>query len=225
MAEPFRVVEGVAASLPAPNIDTDIIMPKQFLRIVDRTGLAQGVFHDLRFDGEGRERTGFILNQIPWRAACILIAGPNFGCGSSREHAVWGLVQCGIRVIIGRSFAGIFADNAAQNGLLLIEIADDALLERLSAQAGDADHCRIRVDLETQRIFAAGMAPISFAIEPLRRARLLEGRDAIAATLDFAGDIDRFEAARGAEWPWLPVAGRRDRSESAAIGEAVSHGA
>jgi 3-isopropylmalate/(R)-2-methylmalate dehydratase small subunit len=115
---PFSTVQGIAVPLPAANIDTDVIMPKQFLKGIDRSGLKHGLFHDLRFDKAGCEHTDFILNLPAWKAASFLVVGDNFGCGSSREHAVWGLMQYGVRALIGTSFAGIFFDNCARNGLL-----------------------------------------------------------------------------------------------------------
>jgi 3-isopropylmalate/(R)-2-methylmalate dehydratase small subunit len=115
---PFLRVEGRAAPMPAPDIDTDVIMPKQFLKRTDREGLAIGVFHHLRFRGDGTEEPGFVLNQPGWRSPAFLVTGPNFGCGSSREHAVWGLAQLGVRALLGTSFAGIFHDNCLRNGLL-----------------------------------------------------------------------------------------------------------
>src|SRR4051812_15609820 len=120
--QPFTTVTGPAAALPAANVDTDVIMPKQFLKGIDRSGLDRGTFFDLRFDAEGQPRSEFILNRPAWADARFLVVGPNFGCGSSREHAVWGLLQLGIRAIIGTSFAGIFADNAGNNGLLLVTL-------------------------------------------------------------------------------------------------------
>ena len=118
--EPFPRVSGPTAALPLPNIDTDVIVPKQFPKGIDCTGLDRAALHELRFDADGHLRPNFVLNQLAWRGARFLVVGPNFGCGSSREHAVWGLLQLGIRAVIGTSFAGIFADNAANNGLLLL---------------------------------------------------------------------------------------------------------
>ena len=135
--EPFERQSGTLAALPAANIDTDVIMPKTFLKGIDRTGLERGVFHDLRFDEEGSPRPDFVLNQMPWRDARFLVTGANFGCGSSREHAVWGLLQFGIRAIIAPSFAGIFFDNCTRNGLLAIE-ANDEEVRHLTDCAEDA---------------------------------------------------------------------------------------
>ncbi|WP_138465625.1 3-isopropylmalate dehydratase small subunit [Poseidonocella sp. HB161398] len=199
--EPFTRLGGIAAALPAANIDTDVIMPKQFLKGIDRSGLARGLFHDLRFDGAGRERPDFVLNRPETRGARFLVTGPNFGCGSSREHAVWGLAQYGIRALIGPSFAGIFFDNCARNGLLAIALPGAealALAERVRAAPG----LGIAVDLERQEI-ALPERTIRFEIEPARRRALLDGRDAIGQTLEQAEEIRRFERRHLAASPWL----------------------
>jgi 3-isopropylmalate/(R)-2-methylmalate dehydratase small subunit len=204
--KPFTVVSGVAAPLPAANVDTDVIMPKQFLKGIDRAGLDRGALHDLRFDAAGEARPDFILNQPAWRGACFLVVGPNFGCGSSREHAVWGLAQLGVRAVIGTSFAGIFADNCARNGLLLVALPKpdvDALLE--AAARPDANG--LTVDLQAQTVTAEGLAPIAFDIEPTRKAALLQGLDAIGETLQRRAAIDAFEMAHRAANPWLHLSG------------------
>jgi len=199
--EPFTRLAGVAASLPMANVDTDVIMPKQFLKTVTREGLADGTFHDLRFDASGERVPGFVLNVAPWTDARILIVGPNFGCGSSREHAVWGLLQLGIRAIVGTSFAGIFYDNAARNGLLLVQ-APATTVEEFHRLAANPAHCGMTVDLE-ERTIAAGGRTLAFEIEPLRRETLLSGRDPIGATLEWSRDIEAFERAQSASSPWL----------------------
>ncbi len=179
-----------AALLPGANIDTDVIMPKQFLKGIDRAGLAQGLFHDLRRD------PAFVLNRV---AGCeILITGPNFGCGSSREHAVWGLLQYGIRAVIGTSFAGIFADNAANNGLLLITLDPDQY-DRLVRDPGT-----VVIDLEAQAI-TSGDLNLTFEIEPRRRRAIMLGLDRIAQTLQQADAIRAFEARYHGASPWLYV--------------------
>lgn len=200
--KPFDVVSGVAAPLPAANVDTDVIMPKQFLKGIDRQGLDRGVFHDLRFDETGRPRPGFALNQEPWTQARFLVVGPNFGCGSSREHAVWGLAQLGVRAIIGTSFAGIFADNCARNGLLLITLppeAVEALLARVSARTANS----LVIDLADQRITAEDGYAAAFDIEPTRKAALLQGLDAIGETFQRLPAIDAFERGHMGANPWL----------------------
>jgi 3-isopropylmalate/(R)-2-methylmalate dehydratase small subunit len=197
----FLSVTGPAVPLPLANIDTDVIMPKQFLKGIDRAGLDRGALYDLRFDSTGQVRQDFALNRDPWRDARFLVVGPNFGCGSSREHAVWGLLQLGIRAVLGTSFAGIFADNAANNGLLLVSLTEQetiALMER----AEDRERNRFTVDLETETVTALGLQ-LAFDIDPLRRDMLLRGLDAIGSTLQHADEIRTFQDAHLAANPWL----------------------
>jgi 3-isopropylmalate/(R)-2-methylmalate dehydratase small subunit len=198
----FTTVSGPAAALPAANIDTDVIMPKQFLKGIDRSGLDRGAFHDLRFDGTGAARPDFVLNRPEWAGTRFLVVGPNFGCGSSREHAVWGLLQLGIRAILGTSFAGIFTDNAANNGLLLIAL-DEATVSALADRAADPDRNGLTVDLPAQLVTARDGFEAAFAIAPSRKEALLRGLDAIGATLDHADAIRAFEARHRAAQPWL----------------------
>ncbi|MDP1619261.1 3-isopropylmalate dehydratase small subunit [Phenylobacterium sp.] len=202
--EPFQTVEGGAAAMPAANIDTDVIMPKQFLKGIDRKGLARGVFFDLRFDEAGGPRETFVLNQPPWTEARFLVVGPNFGCGSSREHAVWGLAQLGIRALIGTSFAGIFFDNCARNGLLAITLPADEI-ETLLALAADPATCRFTIDLAEQVIEGAGRQ-LRFEIDASRKHALLNGLDPVGVTLARADEIRAFEAAHLAANPWLAPA-------------------
>jgi 3-isopropylmalate/(R)-2-methylmalate dehydratase small subunit len=199
---PFSIVTGVAAALPAANVDTDVIMPKQFLKGVDRSGLDRGVFHDLRFDNVGAVRPDFVLNRDPWRNAKFLVVGPNFGCGSSREHAVWGLGQLGIRVLIGTSFAGIFFDNCARNGLLGITL-DEASIRWISELATDPATCQLTVDLPGQGVLLADGSVVSFDIEPGRKQALILGLDAVGATLQDRAAITSFEHSYLVENPWL----------------------
>ncbi|HWI83311.1 3-isopropylmalate dehydratase small subunit [Ramlibacter sp.] len=200
----FTRVSGVAAALPHANLDTDQLMPKQFLRGIDRrTGLAEGFLFDMRFEAPGRKRRDFVLNRAPWDRAVVLITGPNFGCGSSREHAVWGLRELGLRCVIGPSFGGIFADNCTRNGVpaLTVPMAET---ERLLALAADAARCEISVDLERQTIATpADGRELRFEIDPLRRDMLLRGLDAVGLTLQYADDIRRFERDHLAAQPWL----------------------
>lgn len=196
---PFLREQGVAVAMPAANIDTDVIMPKTFLKGIDRRGLAVGVFHDLRFDEDGQIRPGFALNQCP--DARFLLVGPNFGCGSSREHAVWGLLQFGLRAIIGSSFAGIFADNAANNGLLLVTIAPEALDPLI--QAVEEAPKRLTLDLEEQRIEIENRTPIAFDIDPMRRRAVMLGLDRIGETLQHMAGIQSFQEAYFTQNPWL----------------------
>lgn len=199
--EAFVSVSGISASLQAANIDTDVIMPKQFLKGVDRSGLKDGLFHDLRFDEQGKERPDFILNKPEWRNARFLVVGPNFGCGSSREHAVWGLMQYGIRALVGTSFAGIFFDNCARNGLLAITL-DEEKTGRLMQAAASPDTSELTIDLDGQRIVSDDL-DIEFEINPIRRNALLKGLDAIAQTLTFRDEILAFQTGHLQENPWL----------------------
>lgn len=202
--EPFTIVEGRAAPLPAANIDTDVIMPKRFLKGVDRSGLAEGVFADSRFDAEGRPLNDFILNRPGWQGARFLVVGPNFGCGSSREHAVWGLRQLGVRALIGTSFAGIFFDNCARNGLLAVSMGETEI-ERLLAAAADPTLNRFSLDLAGQTVAAAGRRE-RFEIDPFLKDLLIEGLDAVGATLKARDEIAAFEQRRLAAFPWLALA-------------------
>ncbi len=201
--EPFISLTGVAAALPQANLDTDQIMPKQFLKGIDRRGLGDGFLFDLRFEAPGRLRPDFVLNRAPWNQAAILITGPNFGCGSSREHAVWGLRELGLRCVIGTSFGGIFADNCTRNGVPAISLPVEEL-DRLVALAIDPKCCEIMVDLEAQTITTpADDRVVHFDFEPLRRHMLLNGLDAVGLTLQHVGDIRRFEQKHLEQNPWL----------------------
>lgn len=199
---------GRVAAMPAANIDTDVIMPKAFLKGIDRSGLAAGLFHDLRFDEDGAVRGDFILNRPGMADTRFLLVGPNFGCGSSREHAVWGMLQYGIRGIIGSSFGAIFADNAANNGLLLLSLPL-AELAALAAELEDGAG-EMTVDLEAQRI-ATGAYATDFAIDPATRRALMLGLDRIGETLIHADRIKAFEKAYLARKPWLMDAGSDER--------------
>jgi len=197
--EPFTRCTAQIAALPAANIDTDVIMPKVFLKGIDREGLDAGVFHDLRFREDGTPDPDFVLNQSPWNEARFLVTGENFGCGSSREHAVWGLVQLGIRAIMAPSFAGIFFDNCARNGLLAIEL-DAASVEQLTLSAQAGDH--VTVDLEKQTIDTPS-ATLNFSISEQRKTMLLHGLDAVGVTLQRRDSIAAFEAEYFARNTWL----------------------
>ncbi|AEV63578.1 3-isopropylmalate dehydratase small subunit [Pseudomonas ogarae] len=200
--QPFEIVTGKAAPLLASNIDTDVIMPKQFLKGIDRSGLDKGVFFDLRFLESGETNPDFILNQPAWSGASFLVTGPNFGCGSSREHAVWGLKQLGIRALIGTSFAGIFYDNCQRNGVLAIQLCE-AQLQRLVRVVNNGATATISVDLPNQKIWLSEGSVIEFTIDALRKQSLLSGLDTIGATLQRAAQIRDFEARHYAENPWL----------------------
>lgn len=201
--QPFTQVSGRAAPFAAPNVDTDVIMPKQFLKGVDRKGLDRGVFHALRFDASGRPNADFILNRDAWAGTRFLVVGPNFGCGSSREHAVWGLSQLGIRALIGTSFAGIFNDNCNRNGVLTVTLPA-AVIEELIALVRRPDGNTLTIDLPAQTITVeADGLRIGFDIEPLRKDALVRGLDAVSTTLQHADDIRGFEARHHAANPWF----------------------
>jgi 3-isopropylmalate/(R)-2-methylmalate dehydratase small subunit len=200
--QPFNTVSGSAAPLLASNIDTDVIMPKQFLKGIDRKGLDRGLFFDLRFLESGEPNPEFILNQPAWNDAAFLVVGPNFGCGSSREHAVWGLKQVGIRALIGTSFAGIFYDNCQRNGVLAIQLSE-ARLKQIAGVISDTSTAWIEVNLPEQTIALADGTVISFEIDQLRKHSLLLGLDAIGTTLQRAEQIRSFESRHLAENPWL----------------------
>lgn len=199
--EAFNNITGTLAPLPAANIDTDVIMPKQFLKGIDRQDLDRGVFFDLRFLPDGRPNPDFILNQAGWENAAFLLVGANFGCGSSREHAVWGLNQLGIRAIIGTSFAGIFDDNCQRNGVLTLTLSEEDY-QRLSAVANDPASNRITVSLEQQAILFNNKR-IAFSVSALKREMLLGGGSAVDWTLQYESDITQFEAQHFAQRPWL----------------------
>ncbi|WP_312462712.1 3-isopropylmalate dehydratase small subunit [Pantoea endophytica] len=199
--EAFNNMTGTLAPLPAANIDTDVIMPKQFLKGIDRKNLDRGVFFDLRFLPDGRTNPAFILNQAGWENATFLLVGANFGCGSSREHAVWGLNQLGIRAIIGTSFAGIFDDNCQRNGVLTLTLSEEDY-QRLSAVANDATSNRITVSLEQQAILFNNQR-IAFSVSALKREMLLGGGSAVDWTLQYESDITQFETQHFAQRPWL----------------------
>ncbi|MCW6030064.1 MULTISPECIES: 3-isopropylmalate dehydratase small subunit [unclassified Pantoea] len=199
--EAFNNLTGTLAPLPAANMDTDVIMPKQFLKGIDRRDLDRGVFFDLRFLPDGSPNPDFILNQPGWENAVFLLVGANFGCGSSREHAVWGLNQLGIRAIIGTSFAGIFDDNCQRNGVLTLTLSEEDY-QRLCAVANDAANNRITVSLEQQAILFNNQR-IAFSVSALKREMLLGGGSAVDWTLQYESDITQFEAQHFAQRPWL----------------------
>ncbi|MGI4841345.1 MAG: 3-isopropylmalate dehydratase small subunit [Janthinobacterium lividum] len=200
--QPFTQVSGKAAPILAANVDTDVIMPKQFLKGIDRAGLDRGLFFDLRFLPDGQPDPRFMLNQPAWRGARFLVVGPNFGCGSSREHAVWGLQQMGIRALIGSSFAGIFYDNCQRNGVLLITL-EAAVVQGVGHVVSQPEQATIAIDLEAQQIRLANDQVIDFQIDTLRKTSLLLGLDAIGSTLQRREQILAFERRHLADNPWL----------------------
>lgn len=200
--EAFKRESGTIAPMLAGNIDTDVIMPKQFLKGIDRTGLDKGVFFDQRFLGSGEPNPDFVLNRPAWQNSKFLAVGPNFGCGSSREHAVWGLKQFGIRALIGTSFAGIFFDNCQRNGLLVIELDVDSMTV-LSEHISSGKLGEISIDLPSQKILLNEALEIDFMIDAIRKNALIEGLDAIGRTLKSIEQIKKFERQHLLENPWL----------------------
>jgi 3-isopropylmalate dehydratase small subunit len=199
--QPFTRLDGKAAPLALANIDTDQIIPKQFLKTVEREGLAKGLFYDLRFDEAGREKPGFVLNRPEYKDAAVLITGDNFGCGSSREHAPWALMDFGIRCVIAPSFAEIFHGNCLNNGLLPVALPP-AQVDELMEEARGGNHV-FSVDLESQTVTAPSGKAYRFEIDPAAKEKLLKGLDAIGETLMHAADIDVFEEKQALARPWL----------------------
>ncbi len=200
--EKFTTLSGVAAPLPQINVDTDMIIPKQFLKTIKRTGLGKNLFHEMRYDDEGEEIAHFLLNQPAYRNTKILIAGENFGCGSSREHAPWALMDFGIRCIVATSFADIFYNNCFKNGILPIVLPQEDV-DKLMDDASRGANAVVTVDLETQTITGPDGGSIAFEIDPHRRHCLLNGLDDIGLTMEKADSIDAFEAEYARRTPWL----------------------
>ena len=194
----FTRLTAPAAVLAGANIDTDVIMPKQFLKGIDRAGLARGLFHDLRFGADDAPDPAFVLNRADKAGCRILLTGPNFGCGSSREHAVWGMLQYGIRAVIGTTFGAIFADNAGNNVLLLISLEP----QQQAALMAVSQDSEVTIDLDAQEIAAGGLT-VAFEIEPSLRRAIMLGLDRIGETLLLADQIREFEAVYLASAPWL----------------------
>lgn len=198
----FTTLSGPAAPLPMINVDTDQIIPKQYLSAISRAGLGKGLLHDFRYDSADKEKPDFILNREPYRDAKILLAGDNFGCGSSREHAPWSLDDFGIRCVIAPGFADIFFNNCVKNGVLLI-VMEEAKVNELMALADNPQSCEMTVDLEAQSITLADGSSVSFEIESFRKHRLMNGLDDIEITLQKDAEISAFEAKQKAAMPWL----------------------
>ena len=197
----FETFSGIAAPMPLVNIDTDMIIPKQFLKTIKRSGLGVHAFDEMRYDDDGNEIPDFVLNQAAYREASILIAGDNFGCGSSREHAPWALSDFGIKVVVSTSFADIFFNNCFKNGMLPIVLPQEQV-DLLMKDAEKGANARVEVDLEHQTITSSDGDIIKFDIDPFRKHCLLNGLDDIGLTLEKAASIDSFEAKTGAERPW-----------------------
>jgi 3-isopropylmalate/(R)-2-methylmalate dehydratase small subunit len=200
--EKFTTLTGVAAPLPLINVDTDMIIPKQFLKTIKRTGLGKALFYELRFDEKGKERADFVLNTPAYRKAQILVAGDNFGCGSSREHAPWALLDFGIRCVISTSFADIFYNNCFKNGILPITVAREDL-KKLMDDAERGANATLTIDLPAQEIRGPDGGVIRFDIDPFRKHCLINGLDDIGLTLEKASDIEAFEKRQREKRPWL----------------------
>lgn len=200
--EKFTTLTGVAAPMNMINIDTDKIIPKQFLKTIKRSGLGKYAFNDMRYREDGSEKPDFILNKGPYRKAAILVAGDNFGCGSSREHAPWALLDQGIRCVISTSFADIFYNNCFKNGILPIKV-DPETLAMLMDDAGKGANATMTVDLEAETITRPDGDVVRFSIDPFRKHCLLNGLDDIGQTMQRGAAIDSFEAGQKTSQPWL----------------------
>ncbi|GMG82965.1 3-isopropylmalate dehydratase small subunit [Paralimibaculum aggregatum] len=199
--EKFTTLTGVAAPLPLINIDTDMIIPKQFLKTIQRTGLGKNLFDEMRYLDDGSENPDFVLNKPAYREAQILVAGDNFGCGSSREHAPWALLDFGIRVVIAPSFADIFFNNCFKNGILPIALPQEQV-DKLMDDAERGSNAVLTVDLERQVINGPDGGEIAFEIDPFRKHCLLNGLDDIGLSLEKEDAITAFEARQAAQEPW-----------------------
>jgi 3-isopropylmalate/(R)-2-methylmalate dehydratase small subunit len=206
MMEPFTRIRAIAAPVAIANIDTDMLVPARFLKTVTKQGLAKALFATQRFDAEGHERPEFILNQAPWKGARILIALDNFGCGSSREHAPWALLDYGIRCVIATSFADIFYANCFKNGILPIVLPGETV-QRLIAEVSDPNTATLEICLVEQVVKTAGGDQVPFEIQAMPKERLLKGIDDIAITLHHVADIDAYEGAASQRSGWIrPIA-------------------
>jgi len=198
----FDQHKGIAAPMDILNIDTDMIIPKQFLKTIKRTGLGANLFDEMRFDKDGKELPNFVLNKEPYRNASIIIAGDNFGCGSSREHAPWALLDFGIRCVVSTSFADIFYNNCFKNGILPVVVsADDR--DALMADAADTENPELDIDLVNQVIRRPNGGEVKFDIDPFRKQCLLDGLDDIGLTMEKGDKIKSYAEKRQQEMPWL----------------------
>ena len=198
----FTQLSGIAAPMPLVNIDTDMIIPKQFLKTIKRSGLGINLFDEMRYDRDGNELPDFILNQPAYRQTQILVAGDNFGCGSSREHAPWALLDFGIRCVISTSFADIFFNNCFKNGILPVVLPQDAV-DTLMEDARKGANARITVDLENQTVTTSDGVSFAFEIDPFRKHCLLNGLDDIGLTMEKAPRIDSYETQMAQARPWV----------------------
>jgi len=202
--EKFNTLRGVAAPLPMVNVDTDMIIPKNFLKTIKRTGLKDGLFYEMRWTADGQKKD-FILDQPAYQGAKIIVAGPNFGCGSSREHAPWALLDFGIRCVISESFADIFYNNCFKNGILPIKMPKE-IIDKLMDDASRGSNAVIEIDLEKQEIKGPDGGTVHFEIDPFRKRCLLEGLDDIGLTMEKKSSIDDFEKKQKEAQPWLHAA-------------------
>ena len=199
---PFTTLSGIAAPMALVNIDTDMIIPKQYLKTIKRTGLGVALFDEMRYNPDGSEIADFVLNRPQYRKAQILVAGDNFGCGSSREHAPWALLDFGIRCVISTSFADIFFNNCFKNGILPI-VLPEADRDACMADAEKGENARIEIDLESQTITLSDGRKIGFAIDPFRKHCLLNGLDDIGLTMEKEAAISSYEAQAAQARPWV----------------------
>ncbi|WP_022706002.1 MULTISPECIES: 3-isopropylmalate dehydratase small subunit [Paracoccus] len=198
----FTTLTGIAAPMPLVNIDTDMIIPKQFLKTIKRSGLGINLFDEMRYDRDGNELPDFVLNQPAYRDSQILVAGDNFGCGSSREHAPWALLDFGIRCVISTSFADIFFNNCFKNGILPVVLPQDAV-DALMEDAKKGANARMTVDLESQTVTTSDGEVFGFDIDPFRKHCLMNGLDDIGLTMEKAPAIDDFEGRMAQARPWI----------------------
>tara|TARA_R110002096_G_scaffold349304_1_gene542404 strand:+ start:947 stop:1570 length:624 start_codon:yes stop_codon:yes gene_type:complete len=199
----FENFTGVAAPMPAQNIDTDKIIPARFLKTIQRAGLGKSLFNDQRYNDDGSEKLGFVLNQDAYRKSEILVVGDNFGCGSSREHAPWALTDFGIKCVIGTDFADIFFNNSFKNGMLLIKLPKE-IVDELMEDARKGANARLTVDLEAQEITRPSGEKVKFDVDPFRKHCLLNGLDDIGLTMKKRPNIDSFEGKDNQVRPWAP---------------------
>ncbi|TAN51680.1 MAG: 3-isopropylmalate dehydratase small subunit [Methylococcaceae bacterium] len=200
--QPYTKHESIAAAMNRSNVDTDQIIPKQFLKKVERSGFGVHLFHDWRYNDDGSDNPDFELNKPAFKGAKILVAGDNFGCGSSREHAPWAIADYGFNTLISTSYADIFYNNCFKNGILAIKV-DKALLDKLMAEIGANEGVRFSVDLENQQVATPAGNGFTFDIDPFRKGNLLSGLDDIGLTLQQADKIDQFEQRHKQAFPWL----------------------
>ena len=200
--EPFNRLDGIAAPMPLVNIDTDMIIPKQFLKTIKRSGLGVSAFREMRYDADGNENPDFVLNKPAYRASSILVTGDNFGCGSSREHAPWALLDFGIRCVISTSFADIFFNNCFKNGILPVDLPRDQR-DALMEDAEKGENARLGIDLEAQTITRPNGETIAFDVDPFRKHCLLNGLDDIGLTLQKADAVRSYETALAADRSWV----------------------